>query len=591
MGRHRENGDDDAYDPRPRSSRKRRNRGRGRAFVALAGAVAILLGLGVTGWFVFGGQDGCRGQELPVGVAASPEIAPVLTELAGTFNGEKRVVDGRCVRVDVRGIDSANVAYGITGAGPTIGDTDSDVWIPDSNLWPRIAKRDAGSTTLTDTGTSVARSPLVLTMPAEAAADAEEAGEAFSWQTLVPTAAPGSGKTPAYRVRLVDPGRSASGLATLALISDAIGSDEASKPKLIAALQNLQQTVSIDEESAFNTLSDSEEEGPDPVLVLSEQAAWRYNVEHADAPVRVNYPESGTYVLDYPYVVRSGDALTLRAIELFRESLVTDEAHAAIRAEGFRSPDGGADSGTLHPDAGFQAEAPDSLPAPSDTALGSLTSSWNQLKLSTRLLTLVDVSGSMAEPVPGTGLNRMEVTTKAAAQGLSLFQPDSEIGVWEFSVRINNDLDYRETVPIRPLSAEVGEQTQKEALAKALDRITPEPDGDTGLYDSILAAHREMSRTYKPDRVNTILVLSDGNNDDDNSISLNELLSTLEAEFMEDRPVAVVSISFGPGLDPKPLQKIAAATNGAAYFTNDPTEIGDIFLQSFALRIGGEETP
>ncbi|TDQ49276.1 substrate-binding and VWA domain-containing protein [Actinorugispora endophytica] len=594
MGRHRGNSADandstapDDYEPRRRASRKRR-RGKRRALVAFAAALAVLTGLGVTGYLVLGGRGGCGGQDIPLSVAAAPEIAPVLTRVAQTFNDENEGVDGQCVNVEVRGVDSADVAYGITGAGPTMGDTDSDVWIPDSGIWPSMVRRDSGDAVVTDTGTSVARSPLVLAMPEGAAADAEEAGEPPSWQTLVPTQAPSSTTDAPYQVRVVDPVRSASGLATLALLSGAIGTEDEDQPQLIAALQNLQESVSADEEAAFGVLSDTEE-GSRPVLVLSEQAAWRYNSRHPDSAAHVTYPEGGTYTLDYPYVLRTTDPLTLRAAEAFRDALTRQAPQESIRAEGFRSADGRTDPAVLGEDAGFRAEAPENLPTPSDSSVKSLTSAWNQLRLGTRLLTVVDISGSMIEPVPGTGLTRMQVTTMAAREGLDMFKKDSELGIWEFSVRINNDLDYRETVPIRALDAEVDGTTQHQVLDSALAGIQPKPDGDTGLYDTILAAYREMSGTYAADRVNTILVLTDGNNDDDASISLEELLSTLQAEAAPDRPVAVISIAFGPDVDPEPLERIAEATNGAAYTTDDPTRIGEIFLESFTLRITEDE--
>lgn len=585
MGRHRGNSaDDDAYEPRRRASRRRRRRGKGRALIAFAAALAILTGLGVTSYFILGKQGGCGGRDIPLRAAAAPELAPVLTQVAASFNSEQHGVDGRCVRVEVRGVDSANVAYGITGGGPTMGDTDSDVWIPDSSIWPRIVKRGSGDAVVTDTGTSVARSPLVLVMPEDSAEEKEEP----SWRTLVPTQAPSSSTQAPYQVSVIDPIRSSSGLATLALISGAIGTDAEAKPQLIAALQSLQQSVSANEEAAFAVLSDTED-GARPILALSEQAAWRYNSQHPDAAARITYPEGGTYTLDYPYVLRTSDPLTLRAAEAFRDALTRQTPQETIRTHGFRSADDRADPAVLSEDFGFRTDAPENLPTPSDNSVAALTRSWNQLKLNTRLLTVVDISGSMVEAVPGTGLTRMQVTTKAAQEGLNMFQPESELGLWEFSVRINNGLDYREVVPIRPLNADVDGVSHREVLDSALAGIQPKLDGDTGLYDTILAAHREMSSTYKPDRVNTILVLTDGNNDDDDSISLDDLLSTLEDEFRPDRPVGVIIIAFGPDVDPEPMELIAQATNGAAYTTDDPTQIGEIFLRSFALRISGDE--
>lgn len=582
MARHSGNRDHTGPDePRRRAGRNRRRRGRGGAIAALAAAVAVVVAVAGAGFYVFGGSGACGGQDVTLKVAASPDVAPALSRVAEQFNAEEHAVDDRCVAVEVRGVDSADVAYGITGAGPTMGDTKSHVWVPDSSLWADIVSSDSGDATVTSTGTSLAQSPLVLATPEKESKKDKDADA--SWKSLVPT----SSAAADYDVRVVDPVRSSSGLATLSLVSATLGDD--SEPQLIAALQGLQKGSAASEEDAFDALEKGGGESGMPALVLSEQAATRYNAEHSDSPAVVSYPEGGTYSLDYPYVLRTADPVESQAAEAFRNAVTGRDAQKELTGAGFRSSDGTADPKALPADMGFRAEAPKGLPAPSEKAVRSLTETWNQLKLNTRLLTLVDISGSMAEPVAGTPYSRMQVTSKAAAEGLGLFPEEAEIGLWEFSVRINNDLDYRETVPMRALNADADGASQKDALGKALTSAEPKPDGDTGLYDSILAAHREMSRTYKTDRVNTILVLTDGNNDDADSISLKKLLSTLEEEFSPTRPVAVISIAFGPDIDPEPLRKIAKATRGAAYSTDDPNEIGDIFLKSFALRIQGAD--
>src|SRR5690606_18331386 len=99
-----------------------------------------------------------------------------------------------------------------------------------------------------------------------------------------------------------DPVRSSSGLATLALISNTIDdADQEGRPQLVAALQSLQKGATPTEEAAFEAFAEqSSGDGADPVLVLSEQAALRYNHDHGDAPAHVRYPKGGSYSLDYP---------------------------------------------------------------------------------------------------------------------------------------------------------------------------------------------------------------------------------------------------------------------------------------------------
>jgi hypothetical protein len=541
--------------------------------------------LAVAGVYVFGQSDGCGGSDIELDVAASPEIAPALNDVASDFNAEERQVDGACVRVSVRAVDSANVAFGITGAGATMGDTDSDVWVPDSSVWSQLVQSQSGDAVITETGTSVARSPLVL---AELAEFAEDSGEDVQWSDVIPTTAPGedAGRT----VRVVDPARSSTGLGTLYLLHDAL---EESSPDtdtfnahMTAALQSLHQGASSDEEAAFLALSGGGAEAP-PVMVMSEQAVWRYNAEHDAAAAEVRYLEGGTYYLDYPYVVRSEESEITRAADLFRDAVRAPEAVQRYLADGFRGSEGEIDASVLTEEVGFREEQPAELPSPSGGSVTELTRTWNQLKMESRVLTIVDVSGSMLAEVPGTGMTRMQVTTAAASEGLQMFTPTAELGVWQFSTNVNNDLHYQELAPVRELQAtnEAGEE-HRDVIGAALARLQPLPQGDTALYDTYLAAYQEMSRTYQPDRTNVILMLTDGDNDNPGGLELDQLLSEIESISSASRPIPIITIAFGPDVQNlEPLQEIAAATGGAAYMTEDPTEIGDIFLQAFSLRI------
>lgn len=584
MGRHR-----GRYAEEP-SRQARRRRGRGGAFVALAAALVIVLGLAAAGVYMFGRSDGCGGSDITLDVAVSPELAPPLADVASDFNAEEHEVDGRCVQAQVRQVDSANVAFGITGAGATMGDTDSDVWIPDSSMWPRLVQSQSGDAVITETGTSVARSPLVL---AERAEFADE-GAPDSWTDAVPTTAPGeeAGNT----VRVVDPARSSTGLGTLYLLHGALeeasADTDAFNANMTAALQSLHQGASADEESAFLAMSGGGADAP-PTMVMSEQAVWRYNTAHDDAAARASYLEGGTYYLDYPYIVRSEESEITRGAEAFREAVQGERARSRLLDEGFRGPEGEVDTSVLTDEVGFTADPPEELPTPSEEAITELIRTWNQLKMDSRVLAIVDISGSMLAEVPGTGMTRMQVTSSAATQGLEMFTPTSELGLWEFSTNVNGDLHHQEIAPIRELQATAEDGTEhREVMSSALSSLQPLPQGDTALYDTYLAAYQEMSRTYQPDRTNVILMLTDGDDDNPGGLEQEELMSQIDSLASPSRPIPIITIAFGPDVQNlEPLQEIAAATGGAAYMTEDPTEIGDIFVQAFSLRIsedGGE---
>src|SRR5690606_30578854 len=205
----------------------------------------------------------------------------------------------------------------------------------------------------------------------------------------------------------------------------------------------------------------------------------------------------------------------VKAAEDFVDRLAAPPSQAALRAAGFRTAGGKADPALTAAD-GFAAEAPDSLPDPSPNAVASMTQSWSRLNLGTRLLALYDVSGTMALPVPGTGADRMRVISQIAAEGLKLFPPDSEIGAWEFSTHMDGQgVDYVEKVPVGPLSEEGNGVLRRDLLQRQLAGIKAKPTGDTGLNDTLAAAYERMTEEYQPDKINTLLVLTDGAGNDD----------------------------------------------------------------------------
>jgi len=203
-----------------------------------------------------------------------------------------------------------------------------------------------------------------------------------------------------------------------------------------------------------------------------------------------------------------------------------------------------------------------------------------------RLLALMDISGSMQAGVPGAGgASRMTLAKQAASRGLSLYPPDSEIGLWVFSRDLTGTTDYREVVPVGPLGARSDGVTGEQRLAEALAATEAIPDGGTGLYDTTLQAVRTMQKGWDPRRVNAVLILSDGMNDDENSITLPDLLTTLKKEQDPRRPVPAISIAFGPDSDVDALTQISTATGGSTYLSQDPRDIGEIFLDAVGQRV------
>jgi secreted protein with Ig-like and vWFA domain len=109
--------------------------------------------------------------------------------------------------------------------------------------------------------------------------------------------------------------------------------------------------------------------------------------------------------------------------------------------------------------------------------------------------------------------------------------------------------------------------------------------GATGLYDTTLAAFKEVQDSYDPNFSNSVILLTDGQNEDDNSISLQGLLAELKALEDPARPVLILTIGITEDADADSLQQIADATGGTSYVAESAADISTVFVDAVASRI------
>jgi Ca-activated chloride channel family protein len=133
--------------------------------------------------------------------------------------------------------------------------------------------------------------------------------------------------------------------------------------------------------------------------------------------------------------------------------------------------------------------------------------------------------------------------------------------------------------PIGPMDAQV-KGVQRRAVIKAeVQGISAQ--GGTGLYDTALASYKFVKGRQSPEAINAVVLLTDGMNQDNGGISLNQLLTGLSTE-QGDHPVRMFTISYGSDADLEVLRRIAQATNGASYDSSDPTSINRVFTMAIS---------
>lgn len=196
-----------------------------------------------------------------------------------------------------------------------------------------------------------------------------------------------------------------------------------------------------------------------------------------------------------------------------------------------------------------------------------------------RALLVVDVSGSMLAKAGDS--RRIDLAVKAVQQAVGLMRPTSEAGLWVFSTAQRGRLDYRPVVAVRQIGDTADPKSHAATVVREAARIPSFVRGDTGLNDTIFAAHEAMQKAYQPDRDNMVVVLTDGRNDDTTGgLSADELLAKLKASTDPQRPVRVVVVGVGTDHDQAVMNRVTSAVGGRAYHITDPAQIPQAFAQA-----------
>ncbi|MGW4931183.1 VWA domain-containing protein [Agromyces sp. NPDC004153] len=548
----------------------------GRALILSIVAALAVVGIVASGVFVWVGgylnplfaaaDAGCSGDEQLV-IVADTTIAPALTDIAKDFDAKSET----CVQTKITSQDSADTSAVLASGG-----LEADAWIPESDVWVDRMTATAASLGQTppevEVGEAVAATPVVFAAPATKAA--QIASEPVTWSRVL------GGGMPTI---LPDPEASSTSLAGLLALRGHSSPDD---PRQFAgAMIELGKSIPASTGAAFAALAAVQQPS---VVITSEAQVAAYNLEEPAETLVAAYPADGTVLVDYPFVrlpAQSDDEATADGAAnatKTRAELLTAFAAAArdatdrLAADGFRAPDG---SGAIDV-AGLAAEGPVGAATELDPAAQlEILRAWAVLTLRSRMLAVIDVSGSMEEPAE-SGLRRIDIFQQAAIGAMEKFSGEVELGVWVFSTARNGDLDWEDLSPIAPLA----DQAHKAEIAGIIQSLPARLGGATGLYDTTLAAVQRVRESYDPEKVNSVLLITDGRNEDENGIDLDTLLAELAKMDDPTKPVPVIMIGFGPDTDLAAMQRIAQATKGAAYSASRPEDLGTVLVDALSQR-------
>lgn len=532
--------------------------GRRIMLVVIACALVAMLGVGARA-FVAGGDDPaatCSGT-VPVRIVVTPELRDVVENAAAAL--EKRGVDvgEGCADYEVQ----AQSAAELLGAEESGSAELPDLWIPDASIWLGQLPEDA----IPDDSRvrRFAKTAVVLV-------GHEGAARPDTW--LGAMSAPTSG--------MVDPRQSAASVGALAALHGESLTGTVAGTDLAAWLVATAQRPGGDELTEAGLLEGAVSgSAQEPGFFPATEQWYLQQVAATDSPaIGAVVPKSGSVLLDYP-LATLGSASAEQAAAALGDYLGTSAGAESLAAAGFRPPSG------IAPEDSEGVSTFTELGVVNTSGVERLLDQWVTLNVRTRMLAVIDVSGSMAQKAGDK--TRIQLAAGAASNALRLLPDDAEAGVWAFSIGLGKGTrDYREVVPVRELGATVGGVTHRAATLAAAQAMPGLVGRGTGLYDSVLAAYRTANATFDPARFNSVVVLTDGRNHDRDGLSLAQLLAALERESDPATPIQVVTIGMGPDVDASTLERISSATGAQSYVALDPRDIGEIFTSALLERVG-----
>jgi hypothetical protein len=493
-------------------------------------------------------------------VVTARSFAPVLRTLAPSLE-----TGDDCARLEIDVVDGRAAPGQVAGL-------DAHVWIPDDAAWAGTAgSLELAKESAAGSGTVVATSPIYMVADKTTAERVTEAGG--SWLALADLVTNDSGVSLVVR----DPNGSGDGLVGVGAVGAAVWLDEGMDASAEALATALPSTRTVSDQAL------PADEGE--VGLVCEYALTRLlENQNREAAVEVrnwvvlagsDYSAQLRYTW-LPTAAAAADPSLAGPMERVLSALKGPAANEAFAAAGLRPPDGG-------PPPGATTELPEISAAPFEVmdshSVDHVFATWYPEDRRSDLLVVVDVSGSMRAPAPGSDTPLIDLVGDGTLELAKLLPDDSKLALWEFGSLLDPPRDYRTLLPRGSLDA-----AQRRRLTVAVDSLAAGNTG-TGLYDTILAAYKAAREDYRDGVPNHVVVFTDGRNEDDvETISIKQLTKQLAAAQDPQRPVELTIITFGPEADAELLTTALAPLE--VYV--DPLETADQVRAVFIhLAAGG----
>jgi Ca-activated chloride channel family protein len=559
------------------------------------------------------------GKCVAVDVVVSPEKYTLMVELAKAFNGAKDAkVAGQCIVARPRRVSSGSAAQLLVDGwpDPATNGVPPVVWSPAASAWGAIVNQRAGRVVAPPARPFMV-TPLVLAMPKPMADALGYPANPVGFADIVKLAQDPQGwaryghpEWGPFRLGKTNPTVSTSGLNfTLAEYYAATGKrrdlslEDLARPDVGAFAAGVESSVVHYGDTTLTFLDNwyrADARGTAltyaSAVAVEEKSILDYNAGNPDGildpgevpkpprvPLVAVYPAEGTLYSDNPFFVLDAPWVTDRqkqAAAVFQDFVLRPENQAKVLAAGFRPGNPSVPLGAPITTAnGVDPAQPQSvLEVPAPAVLAKALETWGTQRKTARVLLVLDVSGSMGDPaVPNGSETKLDLAKRAVLASLAQFKDDDLVGLRIFSTGLSRDpaVKWLDLVPIGRIGS------QREGLRARIAGLVPVQG--TPLYDVAAASYTEMVDDYDPAKINAVVLLTDGRNDDgnrnDDGAQLQGLVDelTVGAEGARTTPVRVFTIGYGKDADLGVLRQIAQASNAAAYDASNPSTIEQVF--------------
>lgn len=484
-----------------------------------------------------------------VDIVVAPELQGVVTEILQPLRGQS-LAGGRCLAPNVRSQEPQE-----TVASEDILPLDRapQLWIPDATVWGEKVPRWP----LTSVG-SLASTPVVVATSLEATQELGWATKSPTWYQVLRGSRP---------VIVPDYQSQSESLDVLIALWQSLGKGEKAEEQVMATVLAADRGELPDPAAAIADARSGSANAP--LFPATEQAVAHLNATSIVPQLTAVYPREGSPILNYPiYQMRTPDQTPSHraAVTAVTTRLRSAAALETMRQAGFRRPAEGKVSVGNPVGTGIRRSKDVTVLAPPQRAeVDGMINRVESLAKPSRILTVMDVSMSMKAKLQD-GISRIQLAGAAARLGANLLPDSGSVGLWVFAGKMDGNKDYRVITAVKPLDSKTGGETHRSVLIRLASTIDKNlSGGGTGLYDTTIAALRNMHANYDHKAVNVIILLSDGGNSDKTGASLNDVVAEIKKLNTGKQHVAIYTAGLGADADYDALRKIADTSGGYTY--------------------------